>query len=133
MARRKARIPQGKKLQPSVKTLAFRFAAGVAGRTDTIDLSQCASLVNRRFYRQGLNWAVAGFTFFTTGTGGINIFKIPDTWVASNAWEKGFHAWNDMNNEALESTESIKPKFTDFKVYMDEIHHAAGVGANLLP
>ena len=130
MARRKARIPQRKKLQPAVKTMAFQLPIGTSS---TVDLSQCASLLNRRFYRQGLNWAVAGFTFFTQGQGEISIFKVPDTWVASNAWEKGFHAWNDMNKEALESTESIKPKFTDFKVYMDNIHHAAGVGANMLP
>ncbi len=133
MARRKARVPQGKKLQPAVKTLAFQIPAGVAGRDDTIDLSQCASLLNRRFYRQGLNWAVAGFTFFTTGTGGINIYKIPDTWVASNAWHKGFSHWQEMNQNALDSSESVKPRFLDFKVFMDETHHASGVGANLLP
>lgn len=130
MARRKARIPQGKKLQPAVKTMAFSLPIAA---DSTISLSQCSSLLNRRFYRAGLNWAVAGMTFFTTGVGSINILKVPDTWIASNAWEKGFHAWNDMNNEALESTESIKPRFTDFKVYMDNIHHAAGVGANALP
>ncbi len=131
MARRKARVPQGKKIQPAVKTLQFTVPDG----SSYIDLSQCASLVNRRFYRQGLNWAVAGFTFFTAAdaSGSIGISKIPDTWVASNAWEKGFHAWNDMNDEALESTESIKPKFTDFKVFMDAGHHNLGVAANLIP
>ncbi len=135
MARRKARIPQGKKLQPSVKTLAFNFQqGGEGGGIDYIDLSQCASLVNRRFYRQGLNWAVAGFTFITTGgSGNIFIQKIPDTWVASNSWHKGFAAWDKMNSQALEEAESIKPKFNDFKVYMDAGHHTAGVGANLIP
>ncbi len=135
MARRKARIPQGKKLQPSVKTLAFNFQqGGEGGGLDYIDLSQCASLVNRRFYRQGLNWAVAGFTFITTGgTGNIYIEKIPDTWVASNAWEKGFRNWNRLNDEALEESPSVKAKFTDYKVYMDSDHHTAGVGSNLIP
>ncbi len=131
MARRKARIPQGKKIQPAVKTLTFTLPTG----DHYVDLSQCASLVNRRFYRQGLNWAVAGFTFFTAqgSAGSIGISKIPDTWVASNAWEKGFRAWNELNDRALDEVESIKPKFTDFKVYMDNVHHAAGVGANFLP
>lgn len=131
MARRKARVPQGKKLQPAVKMMRF-----ILDRESVqyIDLSQCASLVNRRFYRQGLNWAVAGFTIFTDGgTGSVNIYKIPDTWVASNAWHKGFAAWDKMNSQALEEAESIKPKFNDFKVYMDEAHHEAGVGANLIP
>lgn len=132
MARRKARIPQGKKLQPAVKTMRFFLTRDSPG--EYIDLSQCASLMNRRFYRQGLNWAVAGFTIFTsTGTGEIVISKIPDTWVASNSWEKGFHTWNKMNNEALEEVESVKPKFLDFKVYMDDGHHAAGVANNLIP
>ena len=130
MARRKARIPQGKKLQPAVKTMAFQLPIGT---DSTISLSQCASILNRRFYRAGLNWAVAGFTFFTTGTGDITIAKIPDTWVASNAWEKGFRAWNELNDRALDEVESIKPRFTDFKVYMDSIHHTAGVAANQLP
>ena len=131
MARRKARVPQGKKLQPAVKTM--RFILDNAS-TQYIDISQCASLVNRRFYRQGLNWAVAGITIFTTtGTGELTVSKIPDTWVASNAWHKGFAAWSDMQEQALVDNESVKPKFNDFKVYMDSDHHAAGVGANLIP
>ncbi len=132
MARRKARIPQGKKIQPAVKTILLNAPAGSA---HTVDLSQCASLLNRRFYRQGLNWAVAGFTFITAAstTGTITVAKVPDTWVASNSWEKGFRHWLKMNNEAMDGTESIKPKFMDFKVYMDNIHHNAGVGNNLTP
>ena len=132
MARRKARVPQGKKLQPAVKTMLFNITTS---GPQTIDLSQCASLANRRFYRQGLNWAVAGFTFITSGSqaGTIGVAKIPDTWVSSNAWEKGFRTWNKLNDEALDEAESIKPKFTDFKVFMDAIHHDAGSPANLIP
>ncbi len=132
MARRKARIPQGKKIQPAVKTMRFFLTRG---STQYIDISQCASLMNRRFYRQGLNWAVAGITIFTdTATGGeIIVYKIPDTWVASNAWEKGFRSWDKLNSEALDEADSVKAKFTDFKVFMDADHHAAGVGANLIP
>ena len=132
MARRKARMPQGKKIQPAVKTMAFNFTNG---QENYIDISQCASLVNRRFYRQGLNWAVAGFTLITTPStsGNFIIQKIPDTWVASNAWHKGFATWNKLNDEALEEAESVKAKFTDFKVYMDAAHHTAGSGDNLLP
>ncbi len=131
MARRKARIPQGKKIQPAVKTLQFTVPLG----NNYVDLSQCASLVNRRFYRQGLNWAVAGFSFFTAAdaSGSIGISKIPDTWIASNSWMKGFATWQKSVNEALEETESIKAKFTDFKIYMDPGHHAAGKAANLIP
>ncbi len=134
MARRKARIPQGKKIQPAPLTMTFDLdSAPGAGDHKYIDLAQCASLLNRRFYRQGLEWAVAGFTWFTQGSGSMVISKVPDTWVATNAWEKGFHAWQKMNNEALEETESIKPKFLDFKVFLDAQHHSDGVAANLIP
>ena len=130
MARRKARMPQGKKLQPAVKTMTFTLPINTPS---TIDLSQCASLLNRRFYRQGLNWAVAGMTFFTSGVGTIQVNKVPDTWVASNAWEKGFRAWQKMNNDALDEAESVRPRFLDFKVYMDSVHHQAGEIGNALP
>ncbi len=132
MARRKARIPQGKKIQPAVKTILLNANAGAEY---TCDLSQCASLLNRRFYRQGLNWAVSGFTFITSSstTGTIAVAKVPDTWVSSNAWEKGFRAWSKMQNEALDEADSVKPKFNDFKVFMDNIHHSSGVTNNLTP
>ena len=131
MARRKARMPQGKKLQPAVKTLTFTVPTG----DSTVSLSQCASLVNRRFYRAGINWAVAGFTFFTASdaSGSIGVSKIPDSYICSNAWHKGFAAWTEMQNKALEEVESIKPKFNDFKVFMDHTHAVSGVVSNLIP
>jgi hypothetical protein len=99
-----------------------------------IDLSQVASLVNRRFYRQGINWAVAGFKVLSDGVPvAITINKLPNTWVMSNAWEKGFRAWNRMIKEATSEAQSIRPKFMDFKIYANAAHHAAGSAANLLP
>jgi len=138
---------KSRKIDPAVKTLTFTITVprkdpitGVPGELDSIIcLSQCASLVNRRFYRQGLNWAVAGVKILSTpGTGGsldgsIMVSKIPETWVMNNAWTKGFHTWKEMNDEALEETESVRPRFLDYKIYMDTDHHALGFGANLLP
>jgi len=124
------------KIEPAVQTLTFTgiTVPGTGGRVDYIDLSQVASIMNRRFYRQGINWAVAGFKFTSTpGEGTIIINKLPNTWVMSNAWEKSFRAWQRMNNEALAETESVRPRFLDFKVYANAAHHTAGFGANLLP
>jgi len=126
------------KIEPAVMTLYVPTSA-VGGVTPSIseyiDLSQVASLVNRRFYRQGLNWAVSGIKVLSqTGfVGSITCAKLPNTWVMSNAWEKSFRAWQRMNNEALSEAESVRPRFLDFKVYADSDHHAAGYGANLLP
>ena len=60
MAKRKYSAMKRNKIEPSVLTLTFATPGSGAARS-YIDLSQVASLVNRRFYRQGINWAVAGF------------------------------------------------------------------------
>jgi hypothetical protein len=116
-------------------TLSFALALTEQNTESTIDLSQVASLVNRRFYRQGINWAVAGFKLITPSayTGEISIGKLPNTWVLSNSWEKSFRAWQRMNNEALSESQSVKPRFLDFKIYADAVHHSAGFVGNLLP
>ena len=130
------------KIEPAVQTLVLALPSTSAGATSVsyCDLSQIACLVNRRFYRQGINWAVAGFKFLTaTPSGGnqligqVTVEKLPNTWVMSNAWEKSLRTWNKMNREALAETESVRPKFLDFKIYADSGHHLAGYGANLLP
>jgi len=121
------------KIEPAVMTVPFVLPDGAA--VSTIDLSQVASLINRRFYRQGINWAVAGFKVISPGnaTGSLSIAQLPNTWVMSNSWEKSMRTWNKMNREAMSETESVRPKFLDFKIYADSAHHAAGYGANLLP
>ncbi len=132
MARK--RTMKRRKLEPAVQSIAFSVPNGVS----TIDLSQAASLVNRRFYRQGINWVVAGFRVYKatpteTGAVGLQISKLPNSWVLGNAWEKAFRHWQDLNKRAVEAGESLPGRFTDFKVYMDAIHHAAGSDANLMP
>ena len=106
------------------------------------DLSQMASLVNRRFYRQGLNWAVGGIkihfqevpqgvTLETTPS--ITISKLPNTWIMSNAWTKGMRAWTKMIREATEESPSLRGRFLDFKIYANDAHHEKGTSANQLP
>jgi hypothetical protein len=107
--------------------------------TSYLDLSQIASLLNRRFYRQGLNWVVGsikhigGTTDQSSLLGNIQISKLPETWVLANAWKKSFAHWQKMNNQALEESASVKPKFLDFKIYADADHHSAGFSSNLIP
>lgn len=123
-----------KKMEPAVQTLYFNTPVTSGGVSISyIDLSQVASLVNRRFYRQGINWVVAGFKVTSSVNGAIMINKLPTTWVMKNAWKKGMEHWRRMVNEAAEEGESLKGRFMDFKIYADSGHHAAGFGANLLP
>ncbi len=126
---------RAKKIEPAVQTLLFQGAASSSATEHFyIDLSQCASLVNRRFYRQGINWAVSGIKILTQDFAGqVYVMKLPETWVMSNAWEKGFRAWQKMNKQALEEAPTTKPKFLDFKIYADHTHFEDGFSNNLLP
>lgn len=140
MARNTRRSNGMKKIQPAVQTCFFntpstQTAEGQTGyvKTSYIDLSQCASLLNRRFYRQGISWAVASIKVYSAVDGSVTVSKLPNTWAMSNAWEKGFRVWQRMNQEAMDEADSIKPRFLDYKIYADAGHHQAGVAANLLP
>jgi len=133
------------KIQPAVYTLSFKTGTIPAADRNTgepgkaefyVDLSQCVSLVNRRFYRQGLNWAVSSIKIMSGGfQGKIQTQSLPNTWVTSNAWEKSFRAWQKMINNAVNDSQSnsIKGKFLDFKVHADQKHVQDGFGNNLLP
>ncbi len=123
------------KLQPAVSTILINVPAG---GSIYADISQMASVVNRRFYRQGLNWAVKGFRCNQQGAlsgGRFQIEKLPETWVMSNAWHKTFAAWKKQQDEALDASnqESVRAKFNDFKIHMDQVHVTAGFSANARP
>ncbi len=135
-----ARKRMKSKIQPAVQTIQFEVTGVASNTLETkfIDLSQSVSIMNRRFYRQGLNWAVSRIKIMAVGANGksfegfVACSKLPNTWVMSNAWEKAFRAWQQMNNEAMSDT-SVKPKFLDFKIYADVKHHTEGYSRNLLP
>ncbi len=137
MAKRKYSTMKRNKIEPAVQTMTFAIQGIGAGiQSHVVDLSQCASLLNRRFYRQGINWAVAGFKIVNTTqqTGAqVSIGKLPNTWVMANAWEKSMQMWMKMNREALAESESVRPRFLDFKIYANADHHVAGYAGNLLP
>ncbi len=118
------------KIQPSVLTLNY-------SGDGFIDLAQGLSLVNRRFYRQGMQYAAAGFTvqFSGAAAGNVRIETLPTTWVCSNAWHKAFAVWKKQQDEAMadSGSESAVAKFRDFKIFMDTVHVDAGAAANLLP
>ena len=114
-----------KKIQPAVLSMAFSLPTG----TSTVDLSQSASILNRRFYRQGLSWAVSGIRVFKalpteTGAVGITWSRLPSTWSMSNGWEKAFRAWNKQQKDAIDEAgaQSAVARFRDFKIHMDVTH-----------
>jgi len=116
MARRKS-TP---KLQPAVTRLWFHIDP--SNTRNYVDLSLAASAANRRFYRQGLRWAVAGMSLHTgEGTNGtFDVSKVPDTWVAQNAHEKSKALWMKSQDQVLDDQPSIKARYRDFKVFLDQ-------------
>jgi hypothetical protein len=142
MAKRKYSVKR-RKIEPSVQTITLGlantdayFPPGEPGlATYFVDLSQIASVVNRRFYRQGINWAVAGFkvTAASATSGDVRVKKLPNTWVLSNAWEKSMRTWTRMVNDSLKETESVRPRFLDFKIFANKDHHAHGYVNNVPP
>ena len=118
--------------------MSLYFTETVDSSNYTIDLSQCASIVNRRFYRQGMEWAVAGIRFVADQPVTVTACTLPGTWVTANAWNKAFSIWKKWRRDTtLDDNPSLRAKYSDFKVYMDEEHmpgNATGVtAANITP
>jgi hypothetical protein len=139
MARKKAKRKSMNKIEPAIYTFVSNTSLVAPGVTEefTVDLSQMASTLNRRFYRQGLNWAVGGFKFITTTgvSGAIAVEKLPNTWVVSGAWEKTMRTWLKQQNEAIDEAglQSAVARFRDFKIHMDKTHVDSTFANNLLP
>ncbi len=122
MAKRKYKTM--KKMQPAVTRLWFHIDS--SNSTNYIDLSLAASAANRRFYRQGRTWAVAGMTLHTAPlnrtdvvTGNFDVSKIPETWVAANAHTKAKSLWMKSQDQVLDDQPSVAAKYRDFKINLD--------------
>ncbi len=98
-----------------------------------LDIGQCLSTINRRSYRQAMNYAVASIEAFSVSGCRVGVSIIPTTWVADNATTKAFETWKDQRAEVLRDQPSLKAKWSDFKIYMDSAHSQLGVISNLTP
>lgn len=111
---------KAKKIQPVPYTFTFELGDG---GTSYIDLSQCASILNRRFYRQGMMWAVSGMSVFADGTNKtVRIATLQNNWVTTEAWKKGFRLWRKMNDQVLDTEPGIEGRYADYKIFMDRSH-----------
>ena len=130
MAKRKYSVKR-RKIEPAVQTITLGIGAVPAvyppGQptlaTYFVDLSQIACVVNRRAYRQGINWAIAGMkvTAASGTSGDVRVKKLPNTWVMAEAWKKSMRAWLRMSREAMEESPSVRPRFMDFKIYANSL------------
>ena len=138
-------MARSSKLKPAVQSLYFNVpsSGNTNFATSYVDLSLAASAINRRFYRQGINWAVSGFTFYSESSsdGTVQISKLPDTWAVANSWTKSFALWRQMQEQVAEDNESLRARYNDFKIYADQdmvnapiqSSYRAQIGEILLP
>ena len=131
MAKRKK---NGGSVQPSELTIYTEMEFEGDADSRILDISQCVSLLNRRYYSQNLNWYVSDIKVTSLSTGNVLCLKLPSTWVVKNSIIKAKAAWNAAIDNAIEESDTeVRGKFLDFKVYMNSDHHNQGFGNNLLP
>lgn len=94
--------------------LKLRFA--FANNNDAyIDIAKALSEVNRKHYRQGLYYYIQSVELLDSADGStVDISTLPDTWVAKNAWIRGYEHWNRINQRSP----APLAKYADFKIRM---------------
>ena len=100
-----------KKTAPTVLRLSFE---GNGNETRYIHIARALSVINRKFYRQGLYYYVNSVELYNNEDAFIDLHTIPDTWVTKNAWNRGFQLFQKMNAQV----DTPRPKYHDFKVLM---------------
>jgi len=110
-------------MQPAITSLAYAVTPSSGSVVANIDLAKGLSTVNRRLYRQGMNYAVAGVSVgrFDTGLTKCLLQSAGNTWMVQNAWKKGYALWRAQQREVLEVMPSIEGKWADFKVTLDDV------------
>lgn len=112
-----------KKTSPTQTRLSFEF---VGGQTAFIDIAQALSAINRKFYRQGVYYYVNSVEVYNNSTGVVDLHTAPDTWVTKNAHNRGFQIFQKMNRLVGSPLSAVKPKYHDFKVFLNDLHRQSG-------
>lgn len=114
-----------KKATPAVRHLRYEVTNSSSGNTETshfIDLARDLSAINRRLYRQGRDYHIRKVTVTSINTpnnaGRISVSTVPNSWMAREAWKRGFENWNKQRKEAIGTNPITPGKYADFKVHL---------------
>ena len=134
MARGKGRKSVG--IQPAFRTLNYTHPGSGVNRT--IDIARDLSAINRRLYRQGMQYYVQNIYFASTVPGIGLVRTAGDTWMVHNAWKKGFALWRAQQREVNSVLPGLEGKWADFKIELWDgqganLDPAAGDGGTILP
>jgi hypothetical protein len=112
-----------KKTAPTILRLSFE---GIGGATQYVDIAKALSAVNRKFYRQGVYYYVNSVELYNNEDAFVDLHTLPDNWITKNAHQRGFQLFQRMNAQVSEAGFTARPKYHDFKVYMDSTHQGRG-------
>jgi len=119
---------------PAVRYLRYELTNSATPLTETshfIDLAKDLSAINRRLYRQGRHYHVKRITVISANTPNsatgaenrISFSTCPMSWVAANAWNRGWNMYKEMNKRATRNVDGdISGTWADFKVYLSTDH-----------
>ena len=128
MARANLPAKKYKKSNPTCLRLAFELNGD---RTEYVDLAKALSIINRKFFRQGVYYYVNSVEVYNNESGVVDIHTVPDNWVTKNAWNRGFQLFQKMNAMVDPPISGVsRPKYHDFKVFMDRRHATTGSSLN---
>lgn len=111
----------------AVRYLRYRLLNNGTPGTVTnhfIDLARDLSAINRRLMRQGRMYRVKKVGIISAaepnGAGNFKISTAPDSWVARQAWKRGF-AFNKKQHQSVSGLTGSKPgSWADFKIYLND-------------
>jgi hypothetical protein len=113
-----------KKMEPAVTSLWYEVPTSTVGTSYFLDIAADLSRLNRKLFRQGYQYVIAGVTVTddvgVTSSLDVSISTAGNTWVTQNAWTKGHALWNQMNREVLDDNPSIQGKWADYKISLTE-------------
>ena len=122
----RANLPAKKYKKSNPTQIRLSFEASGSGTT-FIDIARALSIINRKFYRQGVYYYINSVEVYNNESGVIDLHTLPDTWVTKNAWNRGFQLFQKMNSLTDSPVSGVtRPKYHDFKVYMNDTHRQRG-------
>lgn len=88
-----------------------------------VDLAQQMSMINRRLYRQGMQYHIANIAVHDSqGDAYVKFCTLPNVWTTKAAWKKGFALWKKQRAMAQSGGTNVSGKWSDFKVYLSDDH-----------
>ena len=127
-------------MQPAQIVLTYVASPSSGAVVVDIDLAKDLSAVNRRLYRQGMQYAVGSVTCARTlpGLSAYVCQTAGNTWVVHNAWKKASALWEKQQRDAARDVGVKRGTWADFKVTLDDndtaaIDTIAGDGGTIVP